>query len=403
MSRQQSFRRAQIPLMAGKVVANVVRERVRPVSVTSLDDVPPSTEALTPEWLTAALCREVPGARVVEFEVLGGSDGTSSRRALRVDYDAAGQEAGLPTRLFMKSAASLQSRLMLVLGGVTETETIFYRDVRPQLERLRSPRAYYAASDARTFRSIALMEDMTERGCTFPDPMQERIDRQDAEDMVDQMAYYHGAFWQDPRLTHGPLSRLPTTERFQQRLNDVGLLRRARVGVERVRGTMPRALERRRDEILPATMRALHMNSTGALTLLHQDAHQGNWLRDADRRMGLYDWQAVARGEWALDYCYAMAVNLAVHDRRAWERDLLERYLTRLAEEGVAAPPSFDEAWLRYRQQPFHVAIFALLTIGAGRLQPDMQPKDYMLRCWERIATFMDDHDSLDSLNPNRW
>ena len=42
--------------------------------------------------------------------------------------------------------------------------------------------------------------------------------------------------------------------------------------------------------------------------------------------------------------------------------------------------------------------IFALFTIGAGRLQPDMQPKDYMLRCLERIATFVDDHDSLDSL-----
>jgi thiamine kinase-like enzyme len=55
---------------------------------------------------------------------------------------------------------------------------------------------------------------------------------------------------------------------------------------------MPAALYRRKDEILPATMRALHMNSTGTLTVLHQDGHQGNWLRDADGRMGLFDWQA---------------------------------------------------------------------------------------------------------------
>jgi len=27
-----------------------------------------------------------------------------------------------------------------------------------------------------------------------------------------------------------------------------------------------------------------------------------------------------------------------------------------------------------------------------------MQPKDYMARCWERVATFLDDHDSLDTV-----
>jgi len=143
----------------------------------------------------------------------------------------------------------------------------------------------------------------------------------------------------------------------------------------------------------------LRLNSSGTPTLLHQDVHQGNWLRDADGRLGLYDWQAVARGEWALDFAYAMSVNLQIEDRRAWERELLERYLWRLGEEGVQNPPPFEQAWLRYRQQPFHVVIFSLLTIGAGRFQPAMQPKDYMARCWERIAIFLDDHDSLDSVN----
>lgn len=390
--------KARLPLVAGRVAAHVVRERVTNVRPTSLEEVPPSGEALTKEWLTAALCRDVPGAAAVDFDVFGGSDGTSSRRALRVSYNEAGQEAALPTELFMKSASSFQSRLMLVLGGVTESETIFYRDIRPELDRLRSPRSYYAAFDPRTARSIVLMDDLSTQGWSFPDPMEDLIERKDAEDMVDQMAYYHAAFWNDPRLTR-EFARLPTTEVFQQRLNEIGLEKRARVGIERCRSAMPPALYRRKEEILPATMRSLHLNSTGTLTLLHQDVHQGNWLRDPDGRMGLYDWQAVAKGEWALDFSYAMSVNLPIEDRRAWERELLERYLWRLGEEGVSKPPSFDEAWLRYRQQPFHVVIFALFTIGAGRLQPDMQPKDYMMRCWERIATFVDDHDSLGSLS----
>ncbi len=389
--------RAHIPVLAAKIAANVAKERLLPKAATALEDVPASASALTTEWLTAVLGRNTPAAVVTDFEVVGGSDGTSSRRALRVSYNSAGEAAGLPTRLFMKSAASFQSRLMLGLGGVTQCETIFYRDIRPELDRLRSPRAFHAAFDPRTYGSIVIMDDLSADGWTFPDPMQDSINRQDAEDMVDQMAYYHAAFWDDPRLNR-QFTQLPTTEVFQQRLNDVGLEKRARVGIERGRSVMPAALYRRKNEILPATMRALRLNSAGTLTVLHQDVHQGNWLRDSDGRMGLYDWQAVAKGEWALDFTYALANNLTTEDRRAWERELIERYLWRLGEEGVPRPPSFDEAWLRYRQQPFHVVVFALFTIGAGRLQPNMQPEDYMLRCWERIATFVDDHDSLDSL-----
>lgn len=388
---------AHIPVLAAKIAANVARERFRPKAAAALEDVPASASALTNEWLTAVLGRNTPAAAVTDFEVVGGSDGTSSRRALRVSYNSAGEAAGLPTRLFMKSATSFQSRLMLGLGGVTQCETIFYRDIRPELDRLRSPRAFHAAVDPRTYGSIVLMDDLSADGWTFPDPMQDSINRQDAEDMVDQMAYYHAALWDDPRLNR-QFTQLPTTELFQRRLNDLGLERRARVGIERGRSVMPAALYRRKNEILPATMRALRLNSAGTLTVLHQDVHQGNWLRDPDGRMGLYDWQAVAKGEWALDFTYALANNLTTEDRRAWERELIERYLWRLGEEGVPRPPSFDEAWLRYRQQPFHVVIFALFTIGAGRLQPNMQPEDYMLRCWQRIATFVDDHDSLDSL-----
>jgi len=388
----------QLPFVAAKLAANVARERLAPGRVTSLKDVPPSANALTNEWLTAALCREVRGAVVVGFEVVGGSDGTSSRRAIRVDYNTTGHQAGLPTRLFTKSASSFQSRLMLVAGGVTESETIFYRDIRPQLGRLRSPRSFHAAFDPKTYRSIVIMDDLSAEGWAFPDPMQDTVSRRDAEDMVDQMAYYHSDFWDDPRLS-SQFGRLANTEVFQQRINDVGLLKAAQRGLDHIETITPPAIYRRRHELIPTTMRALHLNSSGTPTLLHQDVHQGNWLRDPDGRMGLYDWQCVARGEWALDFAYAMSVNLRVEDRRAWERELLERYLWRLGEEGVSDPPSFDQAWLRYRQQPFHVVIFSLLTIGAGRFQPTMQPKDYMARCWERIATFLDDHDSLDSVS----
>jgi hypothetical protein len=383
-------------LLGTRVVGNHLREKVRPVRVTSPAETPPNVDAITPQWLTAVLCRHTPGAAVTSFDVVGGSDGTSSRRALHVHYNEAG--AGLPERLFIKSASSLGSRLFLVLGGVTATESIFYNQVRPSLDRLRSPRAFHAASDSKSFCSIVLMEDLAAAGWTFPDPMQEVLSRRDLEDMVDELAYVHATFWDSPRL-RADLATLPDTVQFQQRLNDLGIERRARVGIERVRDITPPAVYRRKDELVPAVMTSLRLNAAGTPTLLHQDVHQGNWLRDPAGRMGLYDWQCVARGEWALDLSYAFAVNMPTEDRRAWEHDLLDRYLWRLGEEGVAKPPTKDEAFLRYRQQQFHIVMFTLLTIGAGKLQPaGMQPMDYMHRAWKRVAAFLDDHDCLDSL-----
>lgn len=387
----------RVPLLAARLAGQVALERIRPTEPRGLTDIPVSAEVRSTAWLTEVMCREVPGASVNGVEVVGGSDGTSSRRALRLTYNAAGRDAGLREAIFVKSASSYVSRLFLVVSHVTESETIFFNRIRPELDGLRSPAAFHAASDSRACRSIAVMEDKTAEGWSFPDPMREEISRRDAEDMVDEMAYYHAAFWLSPRLKSE--FGLPSSQLFQQRLNDIGIVRRAEIGVDRGIEVMPARLRARRRELIPATMEALRINSSAEPeTLLHQDVHQGNWLRDAEGRMGLYDWQAVARGGWALDVSYAMAVNLTIENRREWERGLLERYLGRLEELGIAAP-SFDDAWLQFRRQPFHVVIFAALTIGAGRFQPEMQPRDYMLRCWERITAFVDDHDSLDALN----
>ena len=131
--------------------------------------------------------------------------------------------------------------------------------------------------------------------------MRETLTLSDAEDMVDQMAYYHAAFWSDPRLTR-ELSRLPTSELFQQRLNKIGLDHGTRIGIERGRSAIPPVLYRRKHEIFSIAMRSLHINTMSTLTVLHQDVHQGNWLRDPEGRMRLYDWQAVAKGDWGLDY-----------------------------------------------------------------------------------------------------
>ena len=134
------------------------------------------------------------------------------------------------------------------------------------------------------------------------------------------------------------------------------------------------------------------------MTLLHQDQHAGNWFAAADGHMGLYDWQCIARGGWALDVAYAYMSNLTVEDRRAWERGLLEYYLEELRNHG-GEPPPFEEAWLLYRQQVFHGLAFWLITIGAGRFQPDMQPVEISRVNLERMTRAVMDLDAFSALN----
>lgn len=388
---------ALLPMLA-RVAGGVVLDRVglggRP---TSSEDVPASAEALTTSWLTDALRRSRDGVAVTGFEIVGGSDGTSSRRSLRLTYDTAGAAADLPTRVFVKTSASLGSRVLLGITGIVAGETTFFNELRPLVD-LRSPRGYFAASDPRTCRSIVIMEDLASKGWSFPDPMHDRVTETDAQDMVDQMVTYHAAFWQ-ARLAGDALARLAPARVFQERLNRRALFaRRFRVGLERSRDLLPSALWQRRDELWPAFMRSLELNADGPQTLLHQDLHQGNWLRDPEGRMGLYDWQCVARGGWALDLAYALAAVLQPADRRAWEQGLVQRYVEALRARELPDAPTFEAAWLDYRRQPLHAFVFGVFTNGQPRLAPELQPRDYTLRSIERIATAVDDLRTLDAL-----
>lgn len=384
--------------LAGRVAGHVARERVGPaLRLDTPDAVPASAESLTTSWLTWVLCAGVPSAEVVGFEVLPGSDGTSSRRPLRVTYNDAGREARLPEHLFTKATAKLFSRLLIGVTDIAEGETAFYSRVRSGLD-LRSPRAFHACFDPRSHRSIVLLEDLSVQGWTFPDPMRNRVTRADADDLVDQLAIYHGALWDSPRFATD-LSVLRESLPWQENLNrKVGFERRTDRGVERAQEVVPETLFARRREIYPAFMRSLALHRQAPPTLLHQDLHLGNWLRDADGRMGLYDWQCVARGHWALDFAYALAGTLETSDRREWQEDLVRRYLDGLAAAGVATVPTFDEAWLAYRQHTLHALAFGAFTLGGSRLEPELQPKDYTTAAIGRIATAVDDLGTLDAL-----
>jgi hypothetical protein len=378
-----------------RVCAAAAGERVRGVRVVHAEDVPRSPEDITVEWLTAVLCSNAPAARVTTATPHEGSSGTTTRRTLELAYNEAGTAADLPTRLFVKCTSTVAQRIMLGLGGLIHGEPGFYNHVRQGLE-IEAPRGYFGAVDERSWRSIVLLEDVVRtRGARFW-RAGTAIGREQVEDLLAHVARWHGALWGSPRLSHWRWLRMPAD---QMRLIDslIGLADRRAAGAARAHAVVPAALRARQDDLYVGLRRSMELLSQGRPTYLHGDLHIANTYLTREGRMGIADWQVGLKGSWAYDYAYLVTTALAVEDRRAWERDLLDVYLDRLAAAGGPPIPR-EDAWEAYRQATLYPYFAWVYTIGRSRLQPTFQSDEVSLVMIERIATAIDDLDSLRAL-----
>ncbi|MGW0037014.1 phosphotransferase [Gordonia sp. NPDC003376] len=388
--------RLGLAVQAGRIAGYRLTESVSARRPPRPGEVPVRTDDLTTEWLSAALCSGTPGASVDSFTLGDTTSGTSARRSLTVTYNDIGTAAGLPEQLFTKTTPDLVTRLFTGLTNLFVGEANFYNVLRRQLE-IESLIGYFAAFDTRSCRSIIIMEDVARtQGAVFGSPQTLHIDHTRAVDMVEVMATYHAEFWDSPMLDD--LTWLRSSEDWQRHLdamiNTEAMVRR---GLVRAESVLPESVSRRQADIWPAFAASLERKSRRPVTLLHHDVHSKNWYLTDDGRMGLYDWQTVVKGTWAIDFAYAVNCGLQVEDRRTWLPELLDRYRCALAEAGVDAP-SATEARQLYREQSIHGLIFWLATIGAGRLQPDLHDEKDCLLNIERLAHAVADADTLDAL-----
>ena len=383
--------------LTSRVGYHVAKERITNPRPLTLREVPPTPEHLTDEWLTFALCRGMPGAKVLGHELGPRSDGTSSRRTLRVEFDEVGREAGLTERLFTKSAPGFMTRLVSTAVGLGAIESAFYAQVRPELA-IEAPTSQYSSYDPVTNRQLLIVDDVSyTRRAHFGNILTRELERKQADQVIDALAALHAEFWNAPlrkRFGHW----LPDSYEWMARLNiTINAPKRILVGFERAREVIPPRLYRRSKEVPDALMRSLKINIAGPQTLLHGDVHPGNWYVTGDNRMGLCDWQCVVRGGWARDIAYALSTHLTVENRRAWERDLLAYYRDRLSEAGCQVPNA-DESFLAYRQQMLHAMFMWLVTVGRYSLQPEMQPMDVTLESVRRTCQAAEDLDSLQTV-----
>lgn len=380
---------------AVRVAAYIAQDRLGLNRATRRDQIPGSASQITPEWLTDVFCRDTPGAQVTGRTILGRTLGTHERAQIELTYNQAGQDAGLPRNIFTKALPTVTTRMLVGFMGHSRYEMLFYRNLAPTLG-IETPVCYHSASDKVRLSAIHVLEDLgATKQATFGDETT-LLTRDLAEDMVDLLATIHGKYYLNPALdAHRWLVNY--YDWFSHGIVRVRMDHYHAKALTAAAHVIPPDLMARREEIWPATLRAANIHRAGPRTLIHSDVHIGNWYVTGDQRMGLFDWQCVNTGHWSRDVSYALSSCLTIENRRAWERELLERYIARMQEHS-GHRLDFGEAWDQYRAQTLHALTMWTQTLCHPPFQPSSQTDSMTFELLRRISTAMSDLEAIDAV-----
>jgi aminoglycoside phosphotransferase (APT) family kinase protein len=394
LSLGPSTQRLAVATSVGRTAMAVLRDRVSPPVVRTVADVPAGLQEITPNWLSRVLQPVFPGVEVSALSINGTSAGTSVRGRLHLQYRT--QLTAAPPTLFAKTTPSFVTRIANGITGTSVTEAGFYRHLRPQLS-VEAPIGYHCATDERSGRSIQLIEDLVRsKEATFCSPAR-TLSLGEAQQLVGELASLHSAGASLPEVVDRRPRYLRSYGQWWSRALAIGGVKRGHLqGVWAAvnNGVAAPELRGRGNELWDAFTRSVDVHQELMPTLLHGDAHLGNWYVTGDGKMGLCDWQCVAVGHWSRDLAYALASALEVNQRRAWERELVTRYLDESTARGMPAT-QFDRAWQLYRSQMLGALVMWTATYRPPVWFPQMQPTDITEEMLRRITTAVIDLDSL--------
>ena len=352
---------------------------------------PSKSADVTADWLTENL--GVRGAVAHSVTPLDGTTGTTDRRRVMVEWNDAGKEAGLPANLFIKSSPlSAKNRVMVGALDMAVNEVHFYNEAAASLKGV-VPKAWFARAGIGA-RFLIVLQDIVADGGR-PYALADRCEIDHARGVVDAFADLHSQFWDSPRFA----SELTWARTWSRRPGYAMLKQfysRGRAG----------ALKLGRPEVTPgvrAVSTALddHADAyyrefeTGPLTLLHGDSHLGNTFSTGDGRSGLLDWQVVWQGPGLREVSYWMITGLEPQMRRAYERELLERYLGGLRAGGVTDVPLYSKAFDRYRLFAAEAWDATAMTIN----WPGLQAEENAEAAWRRACVAVEDLDTASLIN----
>lgn len=370
-------------------------EQSNPIVPVTSEDMPPSYESITPAWLTDVLGSKVAGAEVLSHRLGPRDDGTSNRRFVYMEWNAAGQQAGLPQSVFCKGTQSLESRYMLGMNEGVQAEVNFYTVLFPELDVI-APQPLFARYAADTLNSIVVLEDLSSKVefCT----MQTELSFEHCQSQMRLLATLHSKYYESP-LLQSKLNMFSKWETFFRiTAFDAGFEDSCIRGFSEAQSVIPARLFAREAEVWPATLKCVDLHETMPRGMTHNDVHLKNWFITPAGEMGINDWQNSAQGNGSRDLAYGISTAVTPEKRREWERDLLKYYIEEFAARG-GPKLDFDVTFKRYRQQLFAALAWWSGTLGQPPEAPKMQPQETSLEFIRRTCVAIDDLDALDSFD----
>ncbi|MGE3977868.1 MAG: phosphotransferase [Nitrospira sp.] len=369
---------------------------------TETDDtlsIPPTPDAISPDWLTRALRHAgvLNRAEVVAVDVTpiaAGSGFVGQAARLQVSYNE--WESHAPSAVFAKLfSANPAVRQQLRRVGIYETEVGFYRDMalRPAFP-VRVPRPYLSQYDESASASILLMEDLSTAefgdnltGCSVTD----------AQIVIRQLGRLHAHFWND-----GLLAKLS----WLRSLTDEGTVK-----VELYRAMLPKFEQRWAHSLTPSLSQSarkfaevlpeyFERNSRRPQTLTHGDFRADNLAFTATsegRDVVVFDWQVARRASGPRDLAYFLSGSLTVEQRRATEESLLKLYRETLVAYGI---DGYSSEELRRDFQAGLGAPLMTLLIAGGMLDFSSERAANLFgQLYERLGATLDDHQFMSYLD----
>ena len=326
-------------------------------------EIPPSPEAITSEWLTAALTPtgSLDGAKVNGFdaETIGvgaGFLGKLARLTLQYDRDA---KAAPRTVVAKFPVLDVESREIAMLFRFYEREIRFYQEIAPRVS-LRIPRAFHADIDTASGDFVLLMEDMAP--ARVGDQLDSCTPRQ-AACAIRDIAAFHAEWWMRPELeslSWMPCINDPINQSAEQAYQDAWQPFLDHMG-DKVGPELRQTGERLATEVC-AILDALAVRPR---TIVHGDYRLDNMFfgGDAGDELGVVDWQIANRAVGTFDVAYFVTGNIPVEDRRAHEQAWLHDYHDILVEGGVTGY-DFEQCTLDYRLSALFCLVYNVVGIG---------------------------------------
>jgi hypothetical protein len=299
--------------------------------------------------------------RVVSVEAEAPRDQLLSRVVrLRLDYE--GAAAAAPRSLILKIALPGPGITGPYVQG--EREVAFYGKIAPATPAGLVPRCFDAAWQAETRQWHLLLEDLTdthEIATPWPMPPDEKMCRR----MVQTLARFHAAWWDDPRLGGEIGTRLDAETARQAMQSHAGAFERFADHLgDRLSPERRQLYERFFAAADGLQARVLtHRN----VTLVHGDAHVWNCFvpKDGSDDLRYFDWDTWRIGLPSSDLAYMMATHWYPERRRRFERPLLDHYCAALLAHGVQG---YDRAALAedYRRSVLMQLLMPVLQWSIG-------------------------------------